>query len=141
MASGVYDVFVEDMLQYIFNVAAPTEYDDLYASLQMTNFSFTSTHASVNDITLDTADSSYGGDAQMGSETVINSDAFDAADVSFASLGGGATRNYSGTLIYDERGAATSDTPVVWVEFGSAVTSAATQVDVTWNAAGIIQLT
>lgn len=142
MASGVYDDFVEDMLEYIFNVSAPTEVDDLYGMYCMTNFSFSSGNATVSAITTDECDDTgySAGGVQCGSETVINKNALDIADLQYASLNGNATRQGQGILYYDERGASSSDFPVCWQEFSGTIPTTATQVDVTIHATGLLLL-
>lgn len=62
-----------------------------------------------------------------------------ASSASFSGMTTSATNNYQGVLLYKHVGADTSNVPIAWIEFSAEVTNTATQVDVTWNAEGIIQ--
>ena len=66
---------------------------------------------------------------------------FDANDISFTGLSGNATRDYQGILIYKYvDGTNANDIPVCFVDFGGNIAKTATQVDVTFDAAGIMKL-
>jgi hypothetical protein len=65
---------------------------------------------------------------------------FDADDASFAGLGGNATRAIQGALIYRHVTNDTDSIPICFVDFTADIPTTATQVNIPWNAEGILQL-
>ena len=55
------------------------------------------------------------------------------------SMNGDGTLDLDGALVYKHVTNDADSIPIAWVEFGSDVPKAATQVTITWNAEGIIQ--
>lgn len=122
--------------------------DDIRARLVMSNTTCGSAVDNINDLadyTVDVCDSTgYADIALTESVSVDNTNdraEFDATDISFTGLGGDASRNIVGCLIYKYvDGTDANDIPVCYLEFGTAVNSSATQIDVTWNENGLLQL-
>lgn len=95
--------------------------------------------------TLDECDASGYARVALASKVVNKDDAndraeFDAADISFTGLGGNATRDYQGVLLYKRvDGTAANDIPVAFIPFNTSLNKGASQVDVPWDAEGILQ--
>lgn len=123
--------------------------DDIRARLVMANTTCDTQVDAINDLadytTIDPCDSTGYADIAL-TESVAVDDTndraeFDATDISFTGLGGDASRNIVGCLIYKYvDGTNANDIPVCYLEFGTAVNSSATQIDVTWSAEGVLQL-
>lgn len=65
----------------------------------------------------------------------------DADNASFAGLSGDATRDIQGALVYKHvDGTDANDIVIAFVDFTSDIPKEATQIDIPWNAEGIIQL-
>ncbi len=100
----------------------------------------------VNYTLIDVCDSTGYADVALTSEAVAADDAndraeFDAADVSFTGLSGDATRVIQGVLLYKYvDGTNTNDIPIAFVDFTADIPVTATQVDIPWDAQGILQL-
>lgn len=133
----------------LMNGTLDLDTDDIRARLVMTN---TTCDTEVDGIaklsnytTIDVADSTSYADVQL-TETVSADDGgnigkFDATDISFEGLGGDATRDYQGVLIYKYvDGTNTNDLPVCYVDFTSPIPKTATQVNVTWSEDGILKI-
>lgn len=122
--------------------------DDIRVALMMTNFNPTENDGIVNVanlIGLDRADASGYADVALTGEAVNKDDAndraeFDANDVSFAGLGGNATRDYDGLLVYKFVTNDADSIVIAYIEFAAPVSGTVTQLDVTFNAEGILQL-
>lgn len=124
--------------------------DDIRARLCMTNTTCDTEIDAINDLadysTIDPADATGYADVALASEAVAADDTndraeFDAVDASFTGLGGDATRDYQGVLLYKYvDGTNANDIPLAFIDFASDITSAATQVDIPWDAEGILQL-
>lgn len=124
--------------------------DDIRARLCMTN---TTCDTEVDAITnlsdytlIDVADATGYADVALTSEAVAADDAnnraeFDAADISFTGLSGDATRAYQGVLLYKYvDGTNANDIPLCFIDFTADIPATATQVDIPWDAQGILQL-
>lgn len=124
--------------------------DDIRARLCMTNTTCDTEVDAINDLadytTIDPADATGYADVALASEAVAADDAnnraeFDANDISFTGLGGDASRDYQGVLLYKYvDGTNANDLPLCFIDFTADIPSTATQVDVPWNAEGILQL-
>lgn len=124
--------------------------DDIRARLCMTNTTCDTEVDAINDLadytTIDTCDSTGYADVALASEAVAADDAndraeFDATDLSFTGLGGDATRAIQGVLLYKYvDGTDANDLPLCFIDFTSDIPTTATQVDVPWDAQGILQL-
>ena len=62
---------------------------------------------------------------------------YDADDISFTGLNGDATRDYQGILVYKVVTDDTDSIPIAFIDFPSDVSSSATQVDVSFDSAGL----
>lgn len=123
--------------------------DDIRARLCMTNTTCDTEVDAINDLadytTIDPADATGYADVALASEAVAADDAndraeFDATDISFTGLSGDASRDYQGVLLYKfVDGTDANDLPLCFIDFTSDIPSTATQVDVPWNAEGILQ--
>ena len=123
--------------------------DDIRARLVMTNTTCDTEVDAINDLadytTIDPADATSYADVALTGEAVAADDAndraeFDATDISFTGLGGDASRAYQGVLLYKfVDGTNANDLPVCFIEFSGTIPATATQVDVPWNAEGILQ--
>lgn len=146
MASNVFN----SALVRIFNGGIDFDTNDFRVKLLMTNTTADTEKDAINFVsnitTLDLCDASGYADVQLTGEAVNTDDVnnraeFDANDVSFTGLGGNATRNYQGVLLYKYvDGTNANDIPVAFIEFTTPIPSTATQVDIPWNAEGILQL-
>lgn len=123
---------------------------DIRARLCMTNTTCDTEIDAINDLadytTIDPCDATSYADVALGSEAVNTDDTndraeFDATDLSFAGLGGNGTRDYQGVLIYKYvDGTNANDLPICFIDFAADIPKEATQVDVPWDAEGILQL-
>lgn len=150
MASMVYNEFLRAM------AANDIDWDsaDIRARLVMTNTTCDTEDSGIvtlsNFTTIDPCDATGytvpSSDFDMASLAVNKDDAnsrveLDAGDLTFSSLGGDASRNYQGVLLYVYvDGTNANDKAVAYIDFTSPITSAATQVTVPWDTEGIIQL-
>ena len=65
----------------------------------------------------------------------------DAADVTYTALGAG-TRNVQGVLLYKHvDGTDANDQPIAFIEFGSSLSADGSDVTISWDAEGLLQLT
>lgn len=123
--------------------------DDIRIRLVMTNTTC-DTENNISTLsgftTIDACDATGYADVALTSEAVNQDNSnnraeFDAADASFTGLGGDATRDYQGVLLYKFVTNDTDSIPIAFIEFtNQPITSAASQVDIPWNAEGILQL-
>lgn len=133
-----------------FNGGLDLDTDDIRARLCMTNTTCDTEVDAINDLadytTIDPADATGYADVALASEAVAADDAndraeFDATDASFTGLSGDATRAYQGVLLYKYvDGTNANDLPVAFIDFASDIPATATQVDIPWDAEGILQL-
>ena len=124
--------------------------NDVRARLVMTNTTCDTEVDAIDNLsdytTIDPADATSYADVALVSEAVAADDTnnraeFDATDISFTGLGGDASRAYQGVLLYKYvDGTNANDEPITFIEFTSTIPATATQVDITWNAEGILQL-
>jgi len=123
--------------------------DDIRAVLCMTNTTADTenTETLMNGFTtLDESDATGYARIDMSGLTITQDDGnnraeFDATDLSFSGLSGDATRDYQGVLLYKHVTNDTDSIPLFFVEFtNTPVAKEATQVDVPWDAQGILQL-
>lgn len=145
MASVFYNEFKDDLFES-FLADSP----DVRVALLMTNTTADTENdgiVNLDDITtLDECDSTSYARQALASEASNKDDAndraeFDAADASFTGLGGDATRDIQGALVYEHvDGTAANDKVIAFIDFTSDITSTATQIDVPWDAEGILQI-
>lgn len=124
--------------------------DDIRVRLCMTNTTCDTEVDAINTLSnytlIDVCDATGYADVALTSETVTADDTndraeFDAADASFTGLGGDATRDIQGALIYKYvDGTNANDIPIAFVDFTTDIPLTATQIDIPWNAEGILQL-
>lgn len=144
MASAIPNSVLAALLQaYLVSGA------DIRARLCMTNTTCDTEVDAINTLanytTIDPADATGYADVALASEAAAADDTnnrgeFDATDISFTGLGGDATRAYQGVLLYKYvDGTNANDLPVCFIDFTADIPATATQVDVPWNAEGIIQ--
>ncbi len=125
--------------------------DDIRARLLMTNTTCDTENAGITNIadfdTVDVSDATSYADVALANEAVNKDDGnnraeFDADNISFTGLGGDATRDYQGVLLYKYvDGTDANDIPIAFVEFtNQPLAKEATQVDVPWDGEGILQL-
>jgi hypothetical protein len=122
---------------------------DIRARLCMTNTTADTENDGViklvNITTIDPADAAGYADIDMSGLAVNLDDPndraeFDAADLVFSGLGGDATRDYQGVLLYVYvDGTNANDKAIAFIDFTADIPKAATQVTVPWDAQGIIQ--
>ena len=125
--------------------------DDIRVALLMTNTTADTENDTIHDLadftTLDECDATGYTRKALTTEAVniddVNDRAeLDAADVSFTGLSGNATRNIQGALVFKYvDGTAANDLAIAFIDFAADIPSTATQIDIPWNAEGIIQLT
>lgn len=122
---------------------------DIRARLCMTNTTCDTEVDAIADLadysTIDPCDATGYADVALASEAVAADDAndraeFDATDASFTGLSGDASRDIQGVLIYKYvDGTDANDIPIAFIDFTSDIPSTATQIDIPWNAEGILQ--
>lgn len=122
---------------------------DIRVALLMTNTTADTDQDGINTIsnivTLDECnDTAYARVALTGEasseDTVNNRAEFDANDASFTGLNGDGTRAVQGALIYKHvDGTNANDIPICFVDFTADIPSTATQIDIPWDAEGILQ--
>lgn len=148
MASVVYNDFKRGLLSGEYDLH--TAGDDIRVKLLMTNTTADTEVDAINQVsdftTLDVCDATSYADQALASEAVTADDTddegvFDAADSSFTGLGGNATRDIQGALVYKYvDGTAANDIPLFFVDFTADIPSTATQVDIPWATEGILNL-
>jgi len=124
--------------------------DDIRCALLMTNTTADSQNDDIHDladfITLDECDATGYSRQALSNEVVRIDDENDRAELdadnaSFSGLSGDATRDIQGVLIYKHvDGTAANDLAIAFIDFTSDVPSTATQIDIPWDAEGILQL-
>lgn len=124
--------------------------DDIRVRLCMTNTTCDTEVDAINNLsdytTIDVCDATGYADLALTGETVTADDTnnraeFDANDASFTSLSGDATRDIQGALVYKYvDGTNANDIPVIFVDFTTDIPKTATQIDIPWDAQGILQL-
>ena len=125
---------------------------DIRARLVMTNTTCDTEIDAINNLddytTIDVADATGYADVALSGETVTANDTdnrgdFDTtSDIVFTGLGGNATRNYQGVLLYKYvDGTNANDIPLAFVEFSSAIPKEATQVTVPSSTTNLLQAT
>lgn len=123
---------------------------DIRARLCMTNTTCDTEIDGIEDLadytTIDPCDASGYADVALTGEAVNADDTndraeFDANDVEFSGLGGNATRDIQGVLLYKYvDGTNANDLPIVFIDFGGAKAKESTKITVQWDAEGILQL-
>mgnify|MGYP007002411401 FL=1 len=125
--------------------------DDIRARLCMTNTTCDTEVDAINTLanytTIDPCDATGYADVALTSEAVNVDDTnnraeFDATDLSFTGLGGDASRAIQGVLLYKYvDGTNANDLPIAFIDFTSDIPATATQIDIPWDAEGILHLT
>lgn len=126
--------------------------DDIRARLVMSNTTCDTENDGVVNLadytTIDPCDATGYADVALANEAVNKDDAndraeLDADDISFSGLGGDASRGYQGVLLYKfVDGTDANDLAIAFIEFSNQpLSSGASQVDVPWDAQGILQMT
>lgn len=144
MASAIPNSVLAALLQAYLVTGA-----DIRARLCMTNTTCDTEIDAITNLsdytTIDPCDSTGYADVALASEAAAADDTndrgeFDATDISFTGLGGDATRAIQGVLLYKYvDGTNANDLPVCFIDFTSDIPTTATQVDIPWNAEGILQ--
>lgn len=134
----------------LMNGGLDLDTDDIRARLCMNTTTCDTEVDAITDLAdytlIDIADSTSYADVALTAEAVAVDDAndraeFDAANVSFTGLGGDATRDYQGVLLFKYvDGTDANDIPVAFIDFTADIPLTATQVDIPWDAEGILQL-
>lgn len=145
MASVVYNAFKKRVSDGTIDLDTNT----IKIALLMTNTTADTDNDAkvfVADLTtLDECDASGYARVTLANKAVNTDDAndraeFDADDAAFSGLGGNATRNFQGVLVF-KFVTNDADSPLIcFVDFASDVAKEATQVNIPWNAEGILQL-
>ena len=113
--------------------------DTIKARLLMTNTTCDTENDGIvtlsNFTTIDASDATGYADVTLSNKAVTKEDANDRAKFSsdnivFTNLGGDATRDYKGVLLYKYLGSDSSNVPIAYIEFTNTVTKAATQITV-----------
>lgn len=124
---------------------------DIRARLVMTNTTCDTENDAVANLddfsTIDPADATGYADVALTGEQASRDDGgdrgeIDADNVVFSGLGGDASRDYQGVLLYEYvDGTDANDIPMVFIDFDDDIPLAATQVTVPWDVNGIAQYT
>lgn len=100
-------------------------------------------HDFFNDITNETSGTGYtaGGETLTSKTTTQdntdNEGVFDAADVSWTSSSFSAT----GAVVYKSTGTAATSPLMYYIDFGGTITTSSSDLDLTWNSEGLINIT
>lgn len=145
MASRVYNAALKAIVDGTIDLNS----SDIRAALLMTNTTADTDNDAdvfVGDLTtLDECDATGYARQALASEAVNIDDTndraeFDATDVSFTGLSGNATRAIQGVLLY-KHVTNDADSPLLaFIDFTSDIPATATQIDIPWNAEGILQI-
>jgi len=143
MANNIFN----DALRRI--LAAYVTGTDIRARLLMTNTTADTEKDAIVNIadltTVDVCDATGYADVALANEAVAADDPndraeFDADNISFTGLGGDATRDVQGCLIYEYvDGTDANDIVLFFIDFTADIPSSATQIDVPFDAEGILQ--
>lgn len=143
MASQIFNVAKAGLLSGAIDLDSNT----IKAALLMTNTTADTDNDAISFVgdfgTLDECDAAGYARVSLGSK-VVNQDntndrgAFDAADSSFTGLGGDATRDIQGVLIYKHVTNDADSIPIAFIDFTSDIPKTATQIDIPWASAGIL---
>jgi len=125
---------------------------DIRARLVMTNTTCDTEIDAINNLsnytTIDPGDATGYADVALTGETVTANDTdnrgdFDtSSDIVFTGLGGDATRDYIGVLLYKYvDGTNANDVPLAYIEFTAVVPKEATQVTVPSSTTNLLQAT
>jgi hypothetical protein len=122
---------------------------DVRAKLVMTNTTCDTEIDAINNLddytTIDVSDAAGYADVTCTGEAVAPDDGnnraeFDLNDVVFSGLGGDATRDYQGVLLFDYvDGTLANDKTPIFIEFTAPIPKAATEVTVPWDVQGVVQ--
>lgn len=145
MANFAYTQFKADLLRGLHDFDAP---DDVRVRLVMTNTTYdTEEDATSMDVTTEDtydgsgyADQSLGTDA-VSTDTVNDRGEYDAADAQFATLGVG-TRQAQAMVVFKFVTNDALSTPIAYIDTGGfPFDGNGGNVDIAWNAEGIVQTT
>lgn len=147
MASKIPNSFLKN----IMNGSIDLDTDTLQARLVMSNTTCDTEIDAIADLTdyttIDAADASGYADVTLDTPTVTENDGSDrgdldtATDIVFSGLGGDATRDYQGVLIYKRGGSGDGNClPIAFIEFTSPIPKTATQVTVPSSTTNLLQL-
>lgn len=124
--------------------------DDIRVRLCMTNTTCDTEVDAIDNLsdytTIDPCDATGYADVALVSETVAADDSnnradFSANDAVFSGLGGDATRDIQGTLVYKYvDGTNANDVPIVFIDFTENKSSAATQITVPFSTTDILRI-
>ena len=124
--------------------------DDIRVALLMTDTTADTQNDDVHDLadftTLDECDATGYARVALASEAVNIDDGndraeLDATNASFTGLSGDATRDIQGALVFKYvDGTAANDLAIAFIDFTADIPKTATQIDVPWDAQGILQL-
>lgn len=139
MASVVYNSFKRD----IGNGGIDWDTDTIKVALVTSSYSPNiDTHDNFDDVTNEVTGTGYtAGGATLASttatvDTTNDRASYDAADTSWAT----STITARGAVIYKSTGTASTSKLICYIDFGSDVTSTASNFSITWNANGILTL-
>lgn len=145
MASVIYNKALQQIAAGVYDLDG----NDIRARLVMTNTTCDTENDGIEQLadftTIDIADASGYADIDMDGLAVNLDDGnnraeFDANDLVFSGLGGNATRDYQGVLLYKYvDGTNTNDLAICFIDFTSDIPKQATQVTVPWSVEGILQ--
>ncbi len=147
---SVASVFYNEAKAAFANGSIDWDADDIRVALLMTNTTADTEQDTIKFVTdfttLDECDATGYARLALANEAVNIDDGndraeLDADDSSFTSLSGDGTRDVQGALIYKHVTNDTDSPAIAFVDFSADIPSTATQIDVPWNAEGILQLT
>ena len=145
MASNVFN----NALKRLVDGSIDLDTHDIRVALLMTNTTADTDKDAINFVanigTLDECDATGYARVALASEAVNTDDAndraeFDATDVSFTGLSGNATRAIQGALILKFVTNDSDNIPIAFIDFTADIPATATQIDIPWNAEGILQI-
>jgi len=145
MASVVYNKALQQIAAGVYDLDG----NDIRARLVMTDTTCDTENDGIVELsdftTIDPADASGYADIDMDGLEVNLDDGnnraeFDANDLVFSGLGGNATRDYQGVLLYKYiSGSNAADLALCFIDFTADIPKQATQVTVPWDTEGILQ--
>jgi hypothetical protein len=136
MASTIYNSYKTDLFNANINHASAT----IKCALVTATYTVSTAHDFFNDITNEVSGTGYtAGGATLANKAVsIQSTTaiFDADDVTWSS----STITARAAVLYKDTGTASTSNLLVYVDFGSNLSSSAGNFTIQWNASGIINI-
>lgn len=137
MASAVYPKALQSFLTQSPSIQVGTDTLKVAAVDLTTDYTYSSTHQYKSSVT------SYSGSTDVALTSVTGtSGTLDAADLSpaWSSLSQSTTKTIGALVVYKDTGTASTSPLIAYIELGTAVTPNGGDINITWNASGILSI-